>query len=78
MPKKKVYVCGCCGSQKVETKAMVDINTGNWTVMPNPLTADHDDNWCRVCEQNVPIKLVTVTVPKEKPCTEVEGSPFFG
>ena len=49
-------VCEECGSDQVEQKAWVDLNTND--VLDSCSDGDIEDNWCRECMEHCEIKLI--------------------
>ena len=48
---ESTLVCSKCGSENVETKAWVDVNTDE--VLSDASEGNIKDNWCRNCEEYV-------------------------
>lgn len=55
IPEKDPWVCNLCGSDQVEERAWVDVNTG--AALDGGTEWNEDDLWCRSC-QNHPTKFV--------------------
>ena len=59
---KTIWVCGMCGSQNVEERVWVNMNTGDCNIGE----AEFEDTWCVDCDKNTNVEDINDYKTTEK------------